>query len=101
VPQLVQLGGVWRALFSAWRTDHSTARLARPGVVAEGGTHYLVAEAQLGPYVLDRDAFLLADPQVSFTPAGPCATGGCGGCSPGGTSTAKAGSSASSATRCP
>jgi beta-fructofuranosidase len=66
VPQLVHLGGAWRAIFSAWWTDHSAARLARPGVVAEGGTHYLVSADPLGPYVLDRDAFLLGDPQVSF-----------------------------------
>jgi hypothetical protein len=65
VPQLVQLGGVWRALFSAWWTDHSAARLARPGVVAEGGTHYLVAEAQLGPYVLDRDPSCSAIPRCA------------------------------------
>jgi beta-fructofuranosidase len=66
VPQLVQLGGAWRAVFSAWWTDHSAARLARPGVVAEGGTHYLTSAGPLGPYVLERDAFLLGDPQVSF-----------------------------------
>jgi beta-fructofuranosidase len=66
VPQLVHLGGSWRVLFSAWWTDHSAARLARPGVVAEGGTHYLVSTEQLGPYTLDQDAFLVGDPQVSF-----------------------------------
>jgi beta-fructofuranosidase len=66
VPQVVRVGGAWRALFSAWWTDHSAARLARPGVVAEGGTHYLVAADLLGPYALDRDRFLLGDPQVSF-----------------------------------
>jgi hypothetical protein len=53
-------------VFSAWWSDHSAARLARPGVVAEGGTHYLVSADPLGPYALDRDAFLLGDPQVSF-----------------------------------
>ncbi|HYN19079.1 MAG TPA: hypothetical protein VEY96_13480, partial [Actinomycetes bacterium] len=66
VPQLVQLGGTWRAVFSAWWNDHSAARLARPGVVAEGGTHYLAAPGPFGPYALDRDAFLLGDRQVSF-----------------------------------
>ena len=66
VPQLVRLGGAWRVVFSAGWSDHSAARLARPGVVAEGGTHYLVSDDPLGPYVLDRDAFLLGDPQVSF-----------------------------------
>jgi len=63
VPQLVHLGGAWRILFSAWPRDHSTARLARLGVVAEGGTHYLVAQDKLGRYALDRDAFLVGDPQ--------------------------------------
>jgi beta-fructofuranosidase len=66
VPQVVHLGGAWRAVFSAWWSDHSAARLTRPGVTAEGGTHYLVAPGPFGPYVLDRDAFLLGDPQVSF-----------------------------------
>jgi len=63
VPQLVHLGGAWRILFSAQRRDHSTARLARPGVVAEGGTHYLVAREKLGRYALDRDVFLVGDPE--------------------------------------
>ena len=62
VPQLVRLDGRWRILFSAWRHDHSAARLARPGVVAEAGTHYLVARDKFGPYALDRDAFLVGDP---------------------------------------
>ena len=66
VPQVVRLNGAWRAVFSAWWSDHSATRLARPGVVAEGGTHYLVADNPLGPYALDRDAFLLGDPQVSY-----------------------------------
>jgi beta-fructofuranosidase len=66
VPQVVHLGGAWRAVFSAWWSDHSAARLTRPGVTAEGGTHYLVAPGPFGPYVLDRDAFLLGDPQVSY-----------------------------------
>jgi beta-fructofuranosidase len=61
VPQLVHLHGRWRILFSAWRQDHSAARLARPGVVAEAGTHYLVADEKFGRYALDRDAFLVGD----------------------------------------
>ncbi len=59
VPQLVHLGGAWRILFSAQHRDHSAARLARPGVVAEGGIHYLASKDELGPYTLDRDAFLV------------------------------------------
>lgn len=62
VPQLVHLGGVWRILFSARPDDHSAERLARPGVIAEGGTHYLVSSEKFGRYKLDRDAFLVGDP---------------------------------------
>jgi hypothetical protein len=42
-------------------------------VVAEGGAAPTIwpPPTPLGPYVLDRDAFLLGDPQVGFyTPAG-------------------------------
>jgi beta-fructofuranosidase len=66
VPQLVHLGGCWRLLFSAFGHDHSAARLARPGVVAEAGTHYLVADDELGPFRLDRDQFLVGSPDVQF-----------------------------------
>jgi beta-fructofuranosidase len=66
VPQLAYLGGAWRILFSAWPHHHSGARLGRPGVVAEGGTHYLVAGEKFGRYALDRDAFLVGDPEGSF-----------------------------------
>jgi beta-fructofuranosidase len=59
VPQLVKLDGRWRILFCASAADHSAARLARPGVVAETGTHYLVAAHPFGPYRLDRDDFLV------------------------------------------
>lgn len=61
VPQLVHIGGLWRILFCATGAEHSARRLARPGVIAEGGTHYLVAEEPLGPYALERDDFLLGD----------------------------------------
>jgi beta-fructofuranosidase len=66
VPQLVHLDGLWRILFCAWPRDHSAARLARPGVVAEGGTHYLVAREKFGRYALDRDAFLVGCPQGRY-----------------------------------
>lgn len=62
VPQLVHLGGVWRILFCAHARDHSAARLARAGVMAETGTHYLVSTEKFGRYALDRDSFLLGDP---------------------------------------
>jgi len=61
VPQLVRLGGAWHVLFSALPSDHSAARLARPGVRAEGGAHHLSGPGPLGPFVLARDEFLLGD----------------------------------------
>jgi beta-fructofuranosidase len=66
VPQLVELGGAWRILFSAWAHDHSAARLARPGVVAAGGTHYLTSRERFGRYTLDQDEFLVGDPHGRF-----------------------------------
>jgi beta-fructofuranosidase len=66
VPQLVHVGGAWRILFSATQQDHSAARLERPGVVAEAGTHYLVSSEKFGRYRLDRDAFLVGDPRGRY-----------------------------------
>jgi beta-fructofuranosidase len=66
VTQLVRLGGAWRILFCASPQDHSAARLARPGVVAEGGTHYLTAREKFGRYALDQDAFLVGDPKSRY-----------------------------------
>jgi beta-fructofuranosidase len=66
VPQLVHLGGAWRVLFCAHPEDHSTARLARPGTTAEGGTHYLTSHTKFGPYALDRDCFLAGDPDTRY-----------------------------------
>ena len=68
VPQLVRLGGAWRVLFSATEHDHSAARLTRPGVAPEGGSHVLTGAARLGPFALERDAFLLGDAQGAGTP---------------------------------
>jgi beta-fructofuranosidase len=59
VPQLVRLGGAWRVLFCATEGDHSAARLARPGVRREGGSHVLSGPSRLGPFALEEDAFLL------------------------------------------
>jgi beta-fructofuranosidase len=66
VPQLVHVGGRWRLLFSVAPHDHSAARLARPGVVREAGTHYLVGDDQLGPFRLERDAFLVGSPEIGL-----------------------------------
>jgi beta-fructofuranosidase len=48
VPQLVHLGGAWRILFCTARGERI-------------GTHYLTATDRLGPYILDREDFLLPD----------------------------------------
>lgn len=61
VPQLVHIGGAWRVLFCATQREHSARRLARAGVVAEGGTHYLTSTNRFGPYALERDDFLVGD----------------------------------------
>lgn len=66
VPQLVQVGERWHVLFCATAGDHSAARLARPGVVAEGGTHSLVSDAPLGPFALESDDFLVGDERSSL-----------------------------------
>ena len=66
VLQLFRLGGRWRVLFSAQRDEHSSVRLARAGVVAQGGSHYLASDHQLGPYELTRDDFLVGDPEGRF-----------------------------------
>jgi len=59
VPQLVELGGAFRVLFSAGKGDHSAARLARDGMVAESGTHYLESTRALGPYRVAPGRFLV------------------------------------------
>jgi beta-fructofuranosidase len=60
VPQLVELEGGRLILFSVPSEWHSAERLARSGVLAETGTHYLVARDE--GFLLDRDGFLLSDP---------------------------------------
>ena len=62
VPQLVHVGGAWRVLFCATQGDHAAARLARAGVAADCGTHYLSATERFGPFALSTDAFLVGDP---------------------------------------
>jgi alpha-galactosidase len=64
VPQLVHIGGAWRILFSAMPENHSAARLARPGVHREGGTHYLTASGPFGHFRLDRDGFWASNTRV-------------------------------------
>jgi len=59
VPQRVHVGERWFVLFSARKGDHSPELLARPGAVAESGTHYLVGDAPLGPFRLAPGRFLV------------------------------------------
>jgi beta-fructofuranosidase len=66
VPQLVHIGGVWRIVFSATAGDHGAARLARTGIVAEWGTHYLTSRAKYGPYALETDQFLVGHPEGRY-----------------------------------
>lgn len=66
VPQLVHLGGAWRVAFCLTAADHSSARRARPGFVAEGGTHVLTGAGPLGPFELEEGPFLLGDPHASL-----------------------------------
>lgn len=58
VPQLIEVGGKWHMLFCTTSQEHSAERLARSGVVAETGTHYLTGETSTGPFELDRDDFM-------------------------------------------
>jgi beta-fructofuranosidase len=62
VPQRVHVGGAWRILFCAMQYDHGAARRGRAGFVAHCGTHYLTAGDKQGPFALDRDEFLVGDP---------------------------------------
>ena len=78
VTQLAFVGGRWRLLFSAQAHEHSAVRLGRAGVVAESGTHLLSADAPLGPFELDGDAFLVGGHDARYyagrlveTDAGP------------------------------
>jgi beta-fructofuranosidase len=61
VPQVERIGGCYRLFFCTPGLAHSAARLARPGVTRQTGTHYLVADDLLGPYCLETDEFLLGD----------------------------------------
>ena len=65
VPQLVRVrDDAWWLLFSVPTALHSAARRERPGVAAEGGTHYLTSRDPLGPFALEREDFLVGDPDT-------------------------------------
>ncbi|HEY4976346.1 MAG TPA: hypothetical protein VII05_03195 [Gaiellaceae bacterium] len=66
VPQLFQIGGVWRVLFSAPPCTQSAARRAHGDTGVNGGTHYLVGQEKLGPYALVDDPFFVGDASASL-----------------------------------
>jgi beta-fructofuranosidase len=66
VPQLVELGKRYYLLFSTWAGAHSAARRKETRLEPVGGTHYLVAEAPLGPFRFSTHDFLIGDPVGSL-----------------------------------
>jgi beta-fructofuranosidase len=67
VPQLIEIGGVWRVLFSAPPGTQSATRRARNAdTAAHGGTHYLVGQEKLGPYALVDELFFVGDATASL-----------------------------------
>jgi beta-fructofuranosidase len=66
VPQLVSLGGRYYLLFSTWAEAHSAARREETRLEPVGGTHYLVADAPLGPFRFSTHDFLVGDPLGSL-----------------------------------
>jgi len=66
VPQLIQIGGVWRVLFSVPPFGNRVRRCASGSAIAIGGTHYLVGREKLGPYFLNDDPFFVGDATASL-----------------------------------
>lgn len=66
VPQLIQIGGAWRVLFSVPPNMQSAARRARGDASMNGGTHYLVGQQKLGPYSLVDEPFFVGDASASL-----------------------------------
>ena len=61
VPQLLHIEGRWYLLFSCPAKEYAQARLARPGVLPQTGTHYLVSDDPLGPFEYLTDTFFVGD----------------------------------------
>lgn len=66
VSQLIEIGGVWRVLFSVPPGGQSAERRAHGDATAHGGTHYLVGQAKLGPYSLVDEPFFVGDATASL-----------------------------------
>ena len=60
-PQLVEIKGRYYLLFCTLAATTAAGRLARTGLPAVTGTHYLVADNPLGPFRFSTDEFLAGD----------------------------------------
>jgi beta-fructofuranosidase len=74
VPQLTYIRGRYYLLFCAIASVHSAARRQRTGLKPTSGTHYLVADAPLGPFRFSSDEFVVGD-EVGSLYAGKLAQG--------------------------
>lgn len=61
IPQVTRVGELFYLLFSTSAEFHSEDRLQRTGSTPATGTHYLVSEDPLGPYMNLTDKFLVGD----------------------------------------
>lgn len=61
VPQWLPIQGRYYLLFSTPESHHSQARLAREGVIPQGGTHYLVSDSPTEGFHYMSSDFLVGD----------------------------------------
>ena len=61
VPQLAEINGRWYLFFNITHDKYASARLKRPGINLQTGTHYLVADNPFGPFKYMTDDFLVGD----------------------------------------
>ena len=61
ITQLVEINGRWYLFFCVTHEKYAKARLARPGINLQTGTHYMVADHPLGPFRYLTDDFLVGD----------------------------------------
>ncbi|MCC8180905.1 MAG: family 43 glycosylhydrolase [Planctomycetes bacterium] len=66
VPQLLHIGDYWYLLFcTAGSRFGATFAAANPGIAAQTGTHYFIADSIDGPWRLGPDMFFAGDTQGS------------------------------------
>jgi len=61
VPQLAEINGRWYLFFNITHDKYASARLKRPGITLQTGTHYLIADNPFGPFKYMTDDFLVGD----------------------------------------